>query len=86
MAIQFNKLKSELLGLEDKIPRGKLQDCRVCDVVQDHWEYLEWTHSKQYIMLMPIALAAVRQAKSRHDYDRHYREEVLPWSDEDIPF
>lgn len=86
MALQFNQLKSEALGLTDKIPRGKLQDCRVCDVVTDHWEYLKWAHSKQYIQLNPLALAALKQAESRYEYDRYQREEVQPYEDEDVPF
>ena len=49
MAVSFNKLKSPKLGLTDKITFGKLKDCRVCDVVQDHYEYLIWAEKQGYV-------------------------------------
>lgn len=49
MAISFNKLKSPKLGLTDIITFGKLKDCRVCDVVQDHYDYLIWAEKQGYV-------------------------------------
>ena len=49
MAISFNKLKDPKLGLLDKITFGKLKDCRVCDVVQDHYEYLIWCEKQGFV-------------------------------------
>ena len=49
MAISFTKLKSPKLGLTDKITFGKFKDCRVCDVVQDHYEYLIWAEKQGYV-------------------------------------
>jgi hypothetical protein len=42
MAITFKNLRSPLLDLQDKILVGKLAGCRVCDCIQDHYEYLIW--------------------------------------------
>lgn len=49
MAISFNKLKDPKLGLTDKLTFGKLKDCRVCDVIQDHYEYLIWCEKQGYV-------------------------------------
>lgn len=49
MAISFNKLKDPKLGLTDKLTFGKLSGCRVCDVVQDHYEYLIWIEKNGYV-------------------------------------
>ena len=48
MAISFNKLKDPKLGLLDKLTFGKLKDCRVCDVIQDHYEYLIWCEKQGF--------------------------------------
>lgn len=49
MAISFNKLKDPKLGLLDKLTFGKLSGCRVCDVVQDHYEYLIWCEKQGFV-------------------------------------
>jgi uncharacterized protein (DUF3820 family) len=49
MAISFNKLKDPKLGLMDKLTFGKLLGCRVCDVVQDHYEYLIWCEKQGFV-------------------------------------
>ena len=48
MAISFNKLKDPKLGMLDKLTFGKLKDCRVCDVIQDHYEYLIWCEKQGF--------------------------------------
>lgn len=32
----------------DKLTFGKLKDCRVCDVIQDHYEYLIWCEKQGF--------------------------------------
>lgn len=49
MAKSFSTLKDPKLGLLDKITFGKLKDCRVCDVVEDHYEYLIWAEKQGYV-------------------------------------
>lgn len=49
MAISFSKLKDPKLGLVDKLTFGKLKDCRVCDVIQDHYEYLIWAEKQGFV-------------------------------------
>lgn len=49
MAINFNKLKDPKLGMLDNITFGKLSGCRVCDVIQDHYEYLIWCEKQGFV-------------------------------------
>jgi hypothetical protein len=42
MAKSFNKLKDPKLHLQDKLPFGKYQGCRIVDLLPDSWEYLMW--------------------------------------------
>jgi hypothetical protein len=49
MAVSFNKLKDPKLQLTDKLTFGKLKDCRVCDVIQDHYEYLIWCEKQGFV-------------------------------------
>lgn len=48
MAVSFNKLKDPKLGMLDKLTFGKLKDCRICDVIQDHYEYLIWCEKQGF--------------------------------------
>lgn len=49
MAKTFSSLKDPKLQLTDTIRFGKLNGCRVCDVVQDHHEYLIWCEKQGFV-------------------------------------
>lgn len=49
MAINFSKLKDPKLQMLDKLTFGKLKDCRVCDVIEDHYEYLIWAEKQGFV-------------------------------------
>ena len=49
MALNFKNLKDPKLGLLDTLTFGKLKDCRVCDVIEDHYEYLIWAEKQGYV-------------------------------------
>lgn len=49
MAINFSKLKDPQLQLLDKLTFGKFKDCRLCDIIQDHYEYLIWIEKNGYV-------------------------------------
>jgi hypothetical protein len=49
MAINFSKLKDPKLLMTDKLTFGKLSGCRVCDVIQDHYEYLIWCEKQGFV-------------------------------------
>ena len=85
MAIGFNKLKSPLLDLTDKILVGKLQGCRVCDVVQDHYEYLIWAEKTGLFKYTKIVTETIQEHAGYKAQQRHYEEEVAPWKEEPTP-
>lgn len=49
MALNFRNLKDPKLGMLDTLTFGKLQGCRVCDVVEDHYEYLIWCEKGGFV-------------------------------------
>lgn len=49
MSIPFSKARDPKLGLLDKLTFGKFKDCRVCDIVQDHYEYLIWASKQGFV-------------------------------------
>lgn len=62
MAVSFGKLKPVGMGLTDKITFGKLKDCRVCDVIEDHHRYLLWAEKEGYIKFQPIVSETIAEA------------------------
>ena len=49
MSIPFSKARDPKLGLLDKLTFGKFKDCRLCDIIQDHYEYLIWANKQGYV-------------------------------------
>lgn len=88
MAKTFSKLKSPLLGLTDLLTFGKLNGCRVCDVIEDQYEYLIWAEKQGLVKFQQNVIAKIKKQAGFEDEKRHYEEEVQPWLDEleDIPF
>lgn len=97
MAIGFKNLRSPLLGLTDTITFGKLAGCRVCDVAQDHYEYLIWAEKAGYVKFQAEAINLIQEQASFAAWQVHEAEEVKPWfeetdlkpvvfDDDDVPF
>jgi len=49
MALNFKNLKDPKLGLTDKLQFGKFKDCRLCDIIEDHYEYLIWVEKQGFV-------------------------------------
>lgn len=64
MAKAFTQLKDPKLGLQDKLLFGKFKDCRICDIVQDHYEYLIWAEKEGYIKFQPIVIETIQEMAS----------------------
>ena len=62
MALNFKQLRDPRVGLLDKITFGKLKDCRVCDVIQDHYDYLIWAEKQGYIKFQDIVVETIQEA------------------------
>jgi hypothetical protein len=82
MAIEFNKLKSPLLGLLDTIQIGKLTGCRVCDVIQDHYEYLIWADKQGLLKFQGLVVEIIAEQAGFSAQQQHYREEIAPYVSE----
>ena len=61
MAKSFSNLKDPKLGLLDKLTFGKLKDCRVCDVIEDHYEYLIWAEKQGYVKFQEIVVETIKE-------------------------
>lgn len=79
MAIGFKNLRSPLLDLTDKITVGKLSGCRVCDVVEDHYEYLIWAEKSGLFKYTKIVTETIQEHAGYKNQQRHYTEEVEPY-------
>ena len=59
MALAFNKIKTKL-NLYDKLTFGKFKDCRVCDILVDHIEYLEYLKHEKIAVFDDSILEAMQ--------------------------
>jgi len=83
MSLSFKSLKSPLLGLHDQITFGKLKGCRICDVVQDHYEYLIWAEKSGLVKYQPIVIETIQEMASFARWEQHI-EEVKPYLEDDL--
>ena len=81
MAIKFTKLRDPRLGLTDKLTFGKLTGCRICDVAQDHYEYLIWAEKSGFVKFQPEAVELIQEQASFARWTIHEAEEVAPYMD-----
>ena len=83
MAIPFNKIKSTVLNFTDIIQTGKLQGCRVCDVIDDEYEYLIWADKSKLLQFRPQVIEKIMKVAHFIDEERHYKEEIEPYLKQD---
>ncbi len=97
MSISFSKIKDPKLGLTDKITFGKLKDCRICDVIEDHHEYLMWCEKEGYMRFQTMVVETIKETLLTKGWEQHIEEEVKPFleqknhwftacDEDDIPF
>lgn len=97
MAILFQKIKNPRLGITDTITFGKLAGCRICDVAQDHYEYLIWAEKSGFVKFQPEVVALIQEQASFAAWQLNEEQEVKPWfedtslkpitfDDDDVPF
>lgn len=85
MSLTFKNLKSPLLGWQSKIQVGKLRDCRVCDVAQDHYEYLIWAEKSGILKFTAETAQNIARIAGFVEQQQHYEQEVAPYL-EDVPY
>lgn len=84
MAISFKNIKDPKLGLTDKLSFGKLAGCRICDVAQDHYEYLIWAEKQGYVKFQQEAIELIQEQASFAKWQVHIEEEIKPWLENDL--
>ena len=82
MAISFKNIKDPKLGLTDTIGFGKLKGCRVCDVAQDHYEYLIWAEKSGYVKFQQEVVELIQEQASFAAWKINEAEEVDPYKDD----
>ena len=82
MAITFKQLKSPLLAPIDQIPIGKFKGCRVCDVIEDNYEYLMWAEKQGFMKYSQEVVELIQEVAHFAKQKIHYTEEVEPYLDE----
>jgi len=96
MAKLFSTLKDPKLGMHDQITFGKLKGCRVCDVIQDHYEYLIWVEKEGYCKFQQIVVETIQDAANFAKWEEPKEDKVVDTYDkftryddfwyDDIPF
>ena len=89
MSKTFSKLTHNKLDLQDKLPKGKFINCRVCDIIEDEFEYLTWLHRKSIIHFTKPVLSKLHQLAAYKASEEFFKNEIEPYLKtdfEDIPF
>lgn len=61
MAKSFSNLKDPKLGLTDKLTFGKFKDCRICDLIEDQYDYLIWIEKEGYVKYQQIVVETIQE-------------------------
>jgi hypothetical protein len=61
MAINFKQLKDPKLALTDILSFGKLKGCRVCDIIEEHYEYLIFLDKQGIVKYQDIVLETIKE-------------------------
>lgn len=89
MSKPFSQLKSTLLGYTDKLPFGKFKDCRICDILDEEYEYLIFLEKDGYVKYNNDLIERIKQKAGFELEKVHYQQEILPYLTDDyddIPF
>lgn len=84
MALAFNKIRSTCLAPTDKLTFGKFRDCRVCDVWDDHYEYLIWASKAGYAKFDKAVISHLHERGNFAKIEEFYQNEIEPWLDHDL--
>ena len=86
MAKTFGSLKSNKLGMLDKLTMGKFADCRICDIIEDNFEYLIWLNKQGFANFTAPVMSDLLSRAGFKEAEEYYQNEIAPWKDEDVPF
>lgn len=77
--IAFKNLKKVTLDIQDKIPSGKLAGCRVCDVIEDHYEYLIWCNKNGMLHFSKPVITKIHQLAAYAENEEFFDNEIAPY-------
>lgn len=83
MAIDFKKLKTPILDFQDKLTVGKFKDCRICDIIEDQYEYLIWANRNGMIQLSKPVIAKIHYLAAFAQEEEYFDNEIAPYMDSD---
>jgi hypothetical protein len=91
MALAFNKIRSTSLAPTDRLTFGRFKDCRVCDVWDDHYEYLIWASKAGYVKFDKTVISRLHERGNFAKIEEYHQNEVRPWEDDfdafpELPF
>jgi hypothetical protein len=86
MAKTFGSLKSNKLDMLDKLTMGKFADCRICDIIEDNFEYLIWLNKQGFANFTAPVMSDLLSRAGFREAEEYYQNEIAPWKDEDVPF
>lgn len=79
MSKAFNSIKDPRLGLLGILPIGKFKNCRVCDIIEDDWEYLKWMHANTSVKFQQVVLDKITKKWKTASNVEHHANEVAPY-------
>lgn len=68
--------------MTDKIMVGKLTGCRVCDCIQDHYEYLIWAEKSGLFKFTQLVVETIKEHAGYKHQQIHYENEIAPYTAE----
>ena len=85
MAKTFGSLKSTKLDMMDKLTMGKFAGCRICDIIQEDFEYLIWLNKQGFANFTSPVMSDLLARAGFREAEETYKNEIEPWEGEDVP-
>ena len=86
MAKTFGNLKSTKLDMLDRLTMGRFANCRICDIIEEDFEYLIWLNKNGYVNFTAPVMSDLLARAGFKEAEEYYQNEIAPWKDDDVPF
>jgi hypothetical protein len=86
MAKTFGNLKSTKLDMLDRLTMGRFANCRICDIIEEDFEYLIWLNKNGYVNFTAPVMSDLLARAGFKEAEEYYHNEIAPWKDDDVPF
>jgi len=86
MAIKFNNIRDpKLIEMTTKLTFGKFNGCRVCDILQDSYDYIFWLDKNTDYVIADDVWETCVEHELRAKEAKFKEEEVDPWFEKKVP-